>query len=272
MNIGAVISRLRTQATSFETRIFGAAEFAAADENRTGITRPTAWVIPRNEEAEAATVREEFGVIVAVDNSRDAQGRQAAADLDALRDELLAALIGWSPTAKHRGVVYESASLGGADGELLMFQYVFSSLLERTGFITYTVDLVVRLKPASTPGTVLTELAAAVVAAMTGTPTRLASDYRGDVLAGLAAGATVFQLKGLAGGGEFDSNDFRETMPVVLTVYHRLGAAEAERDYTEGTMQTDAAALIDKSIWRTASVDQVAEAPAIEFPGDVTRD
>jgi len=56
-------------------------------------------------------VNDEFAVILAVRNVKDMYGLAAAADIDALRPDLIAALLNWVPAAGHDAVEYAGHQL-----------------------------------------------------------------------------------------------------------------------------------------------------------------
>ena len=104
MNISEIIVRLRAQATTFNSRVYGAADFAVQFDADTAVDLPHAFVlfvgddVEPNQTAGLASQRidDMFGVVVAVANN-DVRGQDASGQLDNIRDELLTALVGWSP-------------------------------------------------------------------------------------------------------------------------------------------------------------------------------
>lgn len=112
------------------------------------------------------------------------------------------------------------------------------------------------------PATMLGTIATAVASLTSGT--RLASDYRVD-LAPIAAGALVYQIRGVTGGKSFTSGDERAVLAVRVDVHRRLSGGEAERAYTEVAMQTHLASLLSPEWWRALSgVADVAPKPSID--------
>ena len=134
-----VITKLRAATSGFGTRIAGAAELAVIedDEIRSGLGLPFALVVPIREAVDAShedglqtTVIEEFGVVIGVDNTPDTRGQASAAALEALRDEVITALVGWTPTPTdtiHQPVKYIGGEFLDMDREALVFVYDFST-------------------------------------------------------------------------------------------------------------------------------------------------
>jgi hypothetical protein len=113
MKVKPIIDRLKAEAATFGGRVAGAADFSAETEAaRLGL--PCAFVLRAGGGgSDAATVgaivqlvNEEFGVIVAVNNSADERGQAAAETLDDVLDDVVAALLGWAPDAEHNPFEY----------------------------------------------------------------------------------------------------------------------------------------------------------------------
>lgn len=107
-------------------KVSGAADFASASIDLKG-KLPAAYVLPlndkagRNEMANAVMQKVDvrFGVVLAVQNLRDALGKNAQSDLDPIRKAVIAALLGWQPDTDHEPVLYGSGRLlQMADGVL----------------------------------------------------------------------------------------------------------------------------------------------------------
>lgn len=104
MDTAAIIARLKAQLTGW-VAIGGAADVDQAIE--TAPATPAAYVVPLAESGAPPDLigiyRQDlvqaFGVVIVVANLRDATGAAAAADLQARRLAVLAALLGWAPDA-----------------------------------------------------------------------------------------------------------------------------------------------------------------------------
>ena len=132
-----VIARLADQVTGFR-KVSGAADFAAAapDLKQT----PAAYVFEladratRNSLAVMAVSQENevrFGVILAVQNLRDATGVKAQADMRTLRASVMDALVGWAPAPDYAVIEYGGGRLLQLDNLVLWWQddYLTSILL-----------------------------------------------------------------------------------------------------------------------------------------------
>jgi hypothetical protein len=130
----------------------------------------------------------------------------------------------------------------------------------------------------ATPAQTLTNIAVAI-ATLTG-GTRLGSDLSENVER-IPAGGLRFALKSLVSAPQIRSNDTsssgRVTIAMELAVHYRLGAAEAERTYTEGSRLTHMSSLLNPLWWEAISgVGGIAEPvdqarPATQL-SDFTRD
>jgi hypothetical protein len=271
MNLATVITRVRAQASTFSNWVGGAAEFTRALETSEALTLPHAFVVLVSETADGSAIDEEIAVVVAVDARGDERGQTGAQSLEALRDELLTALHGWSPSSDHRPMRYLGADYVTASRHAVFYQYNFASIRETEALFRFTISLVARVQVGSTSATVLTNWATAIETAISGI-SRLSGDYAGDELAeGLAKGAKGYRLQGIGSGSEGDSNDRRIQLAGRVTVYYRLAVDEAERTFTEGNMQTWVTSLLSKSMWKVTGVDQIIEDPSLDYPSDVVR-
>lgn len=143
MNINVVIEHLRQHCPLFGGRVAGAARFKHLDEN-TSLESPAAFVIPMDDEPGERMslndvrqpVTESFAVVVALDNTPDERGQNAAnAAHDAVRGQLWAALLGWQPDGKaenslYRGIEYQGGSLLVLDRARLWYQFDFGAYRE----------------------------------------------------------------------------------------------------------------------------------------------
>jgi len=132
MQLTPILDRLNTHVTALR-QTGGAADLAAArDDLRIA---PAAYVIPlretpgRNELGEAiwqrVTVR--LGLVLAVRNVRDARGEAAAEDLEALRQSVRAALLGWAPAMGHDPLEYGGGRLLALTNAILWWQDDFTT-------------------------------------------------------------------------------------------------------------------------------------------------
>lgn len=104
MDVTAIIDRLRDQLTGY-VHIGGAADAAQAYGN--AIAAPSVYVIPLAETGDAPDtlgvyrqdMTQQFGVVLVMQNLRDATGAAAAGELNQRRLDLRAALLGWAPNA-----------------------------------------------------------------------------------------------------------------------------------------------------------------------------
>lgn len=128
-----VISRISSQVPALKS-VAGAAQFAAAAIEARIL--PAAWVIEianagaRNTLATVAVSQEttvRFGVVLAVQNLRDPRGEKAHADLRAIRESVMTALLGWQPAQDYDGVEYVSGQLLQLDDLVLWWQDVYRS-------------------------------------------------------------------------------------------------------------------------------------------------
>ena len=113
--LAEVEARLEVNAPTLKS-VQGAAEFAAVKANPPKNRQPAAYVVPNSDSAgpnrvavNAVRQRNQinFAVVLAIGNLRDRRGGTATRSLEALRDEVIAALLGWPPTADHEQVEYD---------------------------------------------------------------------------------------------------------------------------------------------------------------------
>lgn len=99
--------------------------------------------------------------------------------------------------------------------------------------------------------------------------TELASDHLETQA--IAASANRYQIVALgATVSSPDSSTPRVNVFFKIHVHHKLGAAEAERTYTEGNLQTWCDALVQPDWWRVTDVQDVVVDPEIALD-DVRR-
>lgn len=137
MDINTIVSALRTRCPSFATRVAGAAEFKALPANA-NLVMPAAYVIPLDDDAGAQDsqngysqiIRDSFAVVVVVNNAPDERGQGAVTNVEPLRSELWAAVLGWKPSASYGPIQYEGGQLLSMDRARLYYQFEFSAATE----------------------------------------------------------------------------------------------------------------------------------------------
>jgi hypothetical protein len=137
MQLEPIIAALRTRCPSFTSRIAGAAQFKLLPENA-ALAVPCAFIIPMDDSPQPSiainSVRQlltdSFAVVVAVSNVPDEKGQGSAHNIDALRAELWAALLGWQPADRYDGINYEGGSLLSLDRARMWYQFEFGALME----------------------------------------------------------------------------------------------------------------------------------------------
>jgi hypothetical protein len=134
-----VIARLASEVPALR-KVAGSADFAGAapDLKQT----PAAYVIELSNRAEPnslATIAVSqqntvlFGVILAVQNLRDATGQKAGTDMRLLREAVMTALIGWEPDPDYDVLEYSAGRLLQLDNLVLWWQDdYFTRILERS--------------------------------------------------------------------------------------------------------------------------------------------
>lgn len=145
MKLATIIAQLRAHCPTFENRVGGAAEFAAA-RTSTALAVPCAFVIPLDDNPERNThangLRQElieaFGVAVAVSNELDEKGQGAVDKVDDLRTEIWAALLNWPPGENYDGLQYQAGTLVQIDRSRLWWQFEFGARTEITEEDGYT--------------------------------------------------------------------------------------------------------------------------------------
>lgn len=276
MDLAAVITRIRAQCASFSNRVAGAAELAHVERETDALAKPSAWVIPGAERATENRVdlgaldriEESFGVVVAFGNTGDARGQAASVSVEAIRDELRAGLIGWAVDSDHLPTQYAGGDLGSIDRSTLWYEFTFASVKTGGSLVEWAVKAVLYLATTSS-ATALTTLASNLATTLSGT--RLLSDVSTGRQV-ITQGSTVFRLIPAATPWIKHSNLTGERLEVELIVTRHLGAAEAERTYTEGNMLTEQLAITAPSYWEIASDTEVHldERPELAAPSDPT--
>jgi hypothetical protein len=114
--------------------VSGSADFVTA-ETMLGNKLPAAFVVPLADPASPNTsatmlvsqrVVQQFGVIVAVSNVRDATGQQAVSDLFAVRNQIITALLGWVPAGAVAGMEFGGGKLVDMNDQVLWWQDDFN--------------------------------------------------------------------------------------------------------------------------------------------------
>ena len=115
-------------------KIGGSADFGVA-ETALRNKLPAAFVIPLAEQANPNTsattlvsqrVNQQFGVILAVTNLRDATGEKALVDLAAVRQQVFAALSGWIPPGERSAMEFTGGQLQDMSDQVLWWQDDFN--------------------------------------------------------------------------------------------------------------------------------------------------
>lgn len=137
MQLELVIEALRLRCPSFATRVAGAAQFKMLPESA-ALAVPCAFVIPLDDTPQESQsmnsvrqrLEDSFAVVIALSNTVDERGQAAAHTTDSLRAELWAALLGWQPTTRYDGIVYQGANLLALDRARMWYQFEFSAAME----------------------------------------------------------------------------------------------------------------------------------------------
>jgi hypothetical protein len=135
--LASFISQLRTYAPFFGGRVAGAAEFTRGlRDYTTSLPLPAAYVLPGNQEVEAANdtwgglqqlVHYGVGVAVELDAQTDRRGQAPAMDLDGFRDQIFGAVLNYKLDDCHvaRGAYYSNAHWLEQDRARLFYQFNF---------------------------------------------------------------------------------------------------------------------------------------------------
>lgn len=131
-----IITQLKTIETAGAAefkKVAGAANFASAREDIK--ICPAAYVIPLRDVgspnpleggAVSQHIKEQFGVILAVSNLRDAKGEAAQAELERLRKLVIASLLGFS-AADYDPIEYVGGTILAIDAAVLWWQITFTT-------------------------------------------------------------------------------------------------------------------------------------------------
>lgn len=286
MNLAAVIDRLRTQAPSLSSRVFGAARFEATDLRvADGANRPCAFVMLTGDNAQNATgeiglvpdILDTFGVVLVLANTSDDDGFSASQGIDALRTEVFGAILNWSPASGYLPIQYVGGRLVASNPASYLWQLTFSTLRTGGSILSYEIGVALKLSGSRTPAQVLADAEAKIAIAVSGS--RMSDDYLHG-RESIPASATRFRVRGLATAlAAIDTNQQHQTLTVIVTVLRHLAAGDSERAYTEAAMQTAVSALLADGFWFSDAPGQgisgvlsIISSPEIHaFPGDVER-
>jgi hypothetical protein len=273
VDLAAVITRIRSECSTFSNRVAGASELPAARRDTDSIAKPSAWVIPGPESATQNMVElgaldriaESFTVIVALSNETEPRGQTSSIAVEAIRDELRAGLIGWNVDSDHLPTQYVGGDLADIDRSTLWYEFTFQSVRIGGSMVEWSVKAT--LYHTLDSATVLGALETALDAALSGT--RLAREVAiGRIV--IPQNSTRYRMIFGVAPWVIDSNEMGEVLSIELTVIRHLGAAEAEQTYTEGNMLTQQLAILDPSFWAYTSTVEVKpdQRPELSLPID----
>ncbi len=132
--LAEIEDRLRDQVTELR-HVAGAAEFAALDKGPPRSLQPAAYVIALTDAAQASPtaikvtqhVTERFGVVLALGNFRDPHGATATKQLEAVREKVRDALLGWQPAADRDEIEYAGGRIIGIRDGVVWWQSDFAT-------------------------------------------------------------------------------------------------------------------------------------------------
>lgn len=190
-----------------------------------------------------------------------------------LKRDLVKQAIGGDPTVG--GVVDDARYISGVtmerpDKGLKVCTIEVETVVRRRTVVSFEIACDVALKNGRTAAQFTTALAALVVTTTSGeSGARTTSDYLPDQA--IPSGEVRFQIRALPVGTLITGAFSYSVLAVRLHVHRRLGAAEAERSYTEDELQTYVAAMQAPSYWKVAAdVYQIVENPTLDFPADLS--
>jgi hypothetical protein len=113
MRPSLIIPRIRAQCPIFANRVAGSATYRQVSL-QDDFPVPHAFVLPLGDNADGEVMLSgldqelttRFAVVVAVANTSDERGQEAAETIYTCRAQLLAALVGWTPAAGFGAVLY----------------------------------------------------------------------------------------------------------------------------------------------------------------------
>ena len=134
MRPSLIIPRLRAQCASFSNRVGGAADYAGAQLSEAELAVPHAFVIPvattpiENQllgGSVAQDVIDTFAVAICVLNTVDERGQDSAETMEGLIEEVVSALIGWTPSGNFGAVEWAATEYSDPDRARLWAQVTF---------------------------------------------------------------------------------------------------------------------------------------------------
>lgn len=135
MKLTPIIATLRARVPRFRNNVAGAAQFKNLPQVGKMVL-PAAYVLPADDETGeqdsmtdyTQTLEEGFSVVVALDNTPDERGQNAAFDaVHTLRAELWKALLGWLPPESGGPIYYIGGRVLQLDRNRLYYQYDFAA-------------------------------------------------------------------------------------------------------------------------------------------------
>jgi len=137
MNLGTIITQLRTYCPTFVNRVAGAAEFQVIPDG-SALAVPCAYVLPlddnpgqqRSANGYRQQLRDAFAVVVRVSNTGDERGQSAMTTVYTLRAEIFKALLAWQPSATYAAIEYDGGNLLQMNRAVLDYQLEFSAAME----------------------------------------------------------------------------------------------------------------------------------------------
>lgn len=132
MKIESISDRILARCPGFAL-VGGAAQF---DTARHGLARlPAAFVLPARDRASPNSflsqgvvqqqIGSEFAVLIAARNLEDATGAATADELNALRAEIRAALLNWTPEGAEIGCEYVAGEILGFEDAVILWQEIY---------------------------------------------------------------------------------------------------------------------------------------------------
>lgn len=283
MDLSLITARISDQVAALAVgdRVLGTAELEAARRNPELIIKPSAFVVylgdtPLDQSpipGQTPRFREDFAVVLAIDNSLDPRGAAAVAALDPLMASVKAALVGWSISSSYLPCFYGGSVHTDMDASVLLHSLNFTAIVPGGSIFHYKITFNVGLLAGADVPT-LFALYETNVDGVLGANTRLDSDYLLDRET-VPESATRYQLREVIVGMDdrVDTSADVSQIGVELEVVHHLAPAAVERTYTETTMRIAQQALLPPSFWRDSTLTrEVIDAPLISFGSDLGRE
>lgn len=135
MRLSPIVQALRERCPSFETRVFGLADFTDLDQ-ATSVALPAAFVLPLDEDVRnlswgtnvRAEIFERAAVVVALAQT-DPRGQAAYDSLHDIRAELWGALVGWRMDQDSGPFAPDGGELLDMDRSRFLFQFDFARVI-----------------------------------------------------------------------------------------------------------------------------------------------